>query len=282
MNEQVFPTRSQFEAAAAYIRKRTLHRPTVGIILGSGMSPLANAVEHADTLLYTSLPHFAHSTVEGHAGQMVIGKLEGHEVAVMQGRIHYYEGYTMQQVTFPIRVMYLLGIKTLIVTNAAGGIAPSFQAGELMLISDHINLVGMAGLNPLIGPNDPDFGPRFPDMSQAYDPRLMEIARQVARTEQIPLHKGVYICLAGPSFETPADIRFLRAIGADAVGMSTVPEVTVARHMGIRVLGISGISNVVVTDATQRQKTTHEEVLEAGQVIVPRLMALIRGVLKQL
>jgi purine-nucleoside phosphorylase len=199
----------------------------------------------------------------------------------MQGRIHYYEGYTVQQITLPIRMMHLIGIDTLIVTNAAGGINSSFHAGELMLITDHINLIGMAGLNPLIGPNDPELGPRFPDMSQVYDPELCEIARQVAGTNQIPLQEGTYICLAGPSFETPADIRFLRIIGADAVGMSTVPEVTVARHMRMRVLGISGITNIAIADTTGQKETSHQEVLEAGKIIVPRLTTLIRGVLKQ-
>lgn len=282
MDQKSFPTQAQFQETADYILARIPHQPQVGIILGSGMSAFAESIEQAHALPYSAIPHFVPSTVEGHSGSLVIGSLENCAVCVMQGRIHYYEGYTMQQVTLPIRVMHSLGIHTLIVTNAAGGLSSRFQAGDLMLIADHINLIGMAGLNPLIGPNDPELGPRFPDMSQAYDPGLREIAHQVARAEQIPLHEGVYICLAGPSFETPADVRFLRLIGADAVGMSTVPEVTVACHMGMRVLGISGISNVIVSDTHQQQKTTHEEVLEAGRAIVPRLIALLRGVLKHL
>jgi purine-nucleoside phosphorylase len=188
----------------------------------------------------------------------------------------------MQQVTFPIRVMCLLGIHTLIVTNAAGGLATQFVPGDLMLIADHINFAGMGGHNPLIGPNDPGFGPRFPDMSQAYDPGLRSCARQIAQREGIPLHQGVYVCLAGPNFETPAEISFLRLIGADAVGMSTVHEVIVARHMGMRVLGVSGISNVHSADPTRPQETSHQEVLEVGQIIAPRMLALLRGVLEQI
>lgn len=282
MNENRFPTRQDMETTAEYIRSQTRHSPKIGIILGSGMSALADAVTEADILPYETIPNFVASTVVGHAGRLVIGRLEGCSVLVMQGRIHFYEGYSMQQVTFPVRVMRFLGIDTLIVTNAAGGLRPEFTPGDLMLISDHINLIGMAGHNPLYGPNDPELGPRFPDMSQAYDPTLRSIARTVAESAQIPLHEGVYICLAGPSFETPADVRFLRLIGADAVGMSTVPEVTVARHMGLRVLGISGISNVLVSENGKHRETTHEEVLEAGQIIVPRLTTLIRGVIRQL
>jgi purine-nucleoside phosphorylase len=203
-------------------------------------------------------------------------------VMVMQGRTHYYEGYSMQRVTLPIRVMQVLGIHTLFVTNAAGGIRPEFQPGDLMLITDHINLIGMAGLNPLRGPNLDEFGPRFPDMSCAYDLALQATARRVASGLGFNLREGVYMCLAGPSFETPADLRFLRAIGADAVGMSTVPEVTVARHGGTRVMGVSGISNVVITDTSADRETTHEEVLEAGRVIVPRLIGLVKGVLRDL
>ncbi len=288
MMEHLVPSRQQYQEAVDFIRQHSTHcqnrPPRIGIILGSGLSPLADSIQGAERLPFAEIPYMAPSTVQGHTGQMVIGQLEGQSVIVMQGRLHYYEGYSMQQVTWPVRVLCLLGIEILIVTNAAGGLAPQFHPGELMLIHDHINLIGMAGLNPLIGPNDPDFGPRFPDMSQAYDSALRQAARQVAQEQNIPLHEGVYICLAGPSFETPADIRFLRGIGADAVGMSTVPEVTVARHMGVRVLGISGISNVLSTSAESAQQapTTHQEVLEAGRVIVPRLTHLIQGFLKRL
>ncbi len=198
----------------------------------------------------------------------------------MQGRIHYYEGYDMAQVTLPVRVMQRLGIEILIVTNAAGAINPDFEPGDVMLITDHLNLAGMAGLNPLIGPNLDEFGPRFPDMSQAYDRELCEMARKVAREKNVLLHEGVYVGLSGPSFETPADLRFLRTAGADSVGMSTVPEVIVARHGGTRVLGFSGISNKANLDGNT--VTSHEEVLAAGSLIVPKLETLIRGVLRAL
>ena len=199
---------------------------------------------------------------------------------VLQGRAHYYEGHSMSRVGLPIRVMQSIGVQTLIVTNAAGAVNTDFMPGELMLISDHLNLIGMAGQTPLRGHNLDEFGPRFPDMSQAYDPEYKAFAREVAAKGEIPLNEGVYVCLAGPTFETPADLRFLHAIGVDAVGMSTVPEVIVARHGGMRVLGLSGISNKANLDG--ETITTHEEVLEAGKVIVPRLTKLIRGVLRKL
>jgi purine-nucleoside phosphorylase len=278
---QVF-TRAQYEETASFIRSWTAHRPEVGLILGSGLNPLAEAVESADVIPYGNVPHFPKPTVEGHQGRLVVGHLAGVTVLIMQGRVHFYEGYSMQQVVFPVRVMQVMGIKTLIVTNAAGGLNPAYQPGDLMLISDHINLIGMAGFNPLYGPNDPTLGPRFPDMSEAYDSHLRRAARQVAQENGIPLREGVYVGLAGPSFETPADIRFLRGIGADAVGMSTVPEVTVARHGGLRVLGISSISNVALAEPEPGQETSHDEVLAAGQQIIPRLTSLIRGVLARL
>jgi purine-nucleoside phosphorylase len=278
----MFLGRAEFETATAAVRRRTRYAPTIGIILGSGLSALADAVEDADRIPYTEIPYWPSSTVAGHPGQLVIGRLEGQEVMVMQGRAHYYEGYSMAQVTLPVRVMQLMGISTLIVTNAAGGLNPAFHAGDLMLISDHIGLIGMVGLNPLRGPNDDTLGPRFPDMSQAYDAELRALARQVARALGLLLHEGVYICISGPSFETPADLRFLRLIGADAVGMSTVPEVIVARHGGLRVLGISGITNMARLEPAPDQPTTHDEVLATGQVIVPRLTALIRGILRAL
>jgi len=274
-----FFTRKEFAEAADFIRRRTKHEPTIGLVLGTGLNPLAEEIQQADVIPYRDIPHFPTSTVKGHVGQLVIGELEGQEVMVMQGRAHYYEGYSPQQITLPIRAMQLLGIGILIVTNAAGGLNPAFKAGDLMLITDHINLIGMAGLNPLRGPNDPELGPRFVDMSLAYDLELREIALRVAKDLGLTLHQGVYICLAGPSFETPADLRFLRLIGADAVGMSTVPEVTVARHAGMRVLGISGISNVAVFEPTQESKLIHEQVLETGRILVPKLTALLKGVI---
>jgi purine-nucleoside phosphorylase len=277
-----FYTRAQYEAAAETIRSRTQHRPRIGLILGSGLNPLAQAVESADSIPYEDVPHFPKPTVEGHVGRLVLGLLEGMPVIVMQGRVHYYEGYTMQQVVVPTRVMQVMGVETLIVTNAAGGLNPAFRAGDLMLIADHINLMGMTGNNPLFGPNDPTLGPRFPDMSQAYDPRLRRIAREVAQERGLPLHEGVYIGLTGPSFETPADVRFLRLIGADAVGMSTVPEVTVARHGGMRALGVSAISNMLSAEPGSDQEASHAEVLAAGEQIVPRLVMLVCGILARM
>jgi len=270
----------QIDAIADLIRSRTSYRPRVGLILGSGLGSLAAAVDDASILPFQELPGWPLSTVPGHQGYLVFGRLEGQVVMVMQGRVHYYEGYSMAQVALPVRVMQRLGVETLVVTNAAGAVNPAFEPGDMMLITDHVNLIGMAGLNPLRGPNLDVFGPRFPDMSQPYDRALNSIAREVAQTENLLLHEGIYVSLAGPSFESPADLRFLRLIGADAVGMSTVPEVIAARHGGTRVLGISGISNKANLDGNTT--TSHEEVLAAGQVIVPKLSTLIRGVLGRL
>ena len=278
MSDQ-FLIRQQCHDAAAAIRSRIHHSPQVGIILGSGLSALADEAEGRETIPYSDIPHFPVSTIEGHAGQLVTGRLSGQPVLLMQGRAHYYEGYSAQQITLPVRVMRLLGVHTLIVTNAAGGLNPSFRAGDLMLITDHINLVGMAGRNPLRGPNLDELGPRFPDMTQAYDAALRALAQRIAGQLELTLREGVYAYVAGPSFETPAEVRFLRSIGADAVGMSTVPEVTVARHARMRVLGISGVSNVAISEPDPDRQTTHSEVLEAGKGIVPRLVGLIKGVL---
>jgi purine-nucleoside phosphorylase len=271
-----FFTRADYQRASETIRARTKHAPTVGLILGSGLNPLADEIAHADIIPYRDIPIFPVSTVEGHRGELVIGQLSGKTVVAMRGRAHYYEGYSMQQVTVPVRVMRALGVDTIIITNAAGGINDQFRAGDLMLIVDHINFVGMAGLNPLRGPNDESLGPRFPDMTHAYDPGLLDAARNAAMRLGIRLHEGVYVMLAGPSYESPADIRFLRMIGADAVGMSTVPEVVVARHGGMRVLGISLISNSL---AAGHDKVEHEEVLAAGKAAMPKLASLVKQVL---
>lgn len=271
---------SDYDKTAAYILQNTTRQPKIGLILGSGLGPLADSIDSPDIIPYTDLPNWPVSTVVGHSGRLVIGQLEGNDVLVMQGRAHFYEGYSMAQVTFPIRVMSQLGINTLIVTNAAGGVDPSYKPGDLMLIQDHINLPGLAGHNPLMGPNDETIGPRFPNMSSAYDRNLRKLARDVAQQENIELHEGVYVFLSGPTFETPAEIRMLRAWGANATGMSTAPEVVVAVHAGMRVLGISGISNSCISDPDTDAITNHEEVLEAGQVIVPKLITLLRGILK--
>ncbi len=273
-------TLQQIREVAEAVRSRIKTSPRIGLILGSGLNSLANSVDNPQIIPFGDLPHWPLSTVMGHSGQLVVGQLEKQPVFVLQGRVHYYEGYSMSQVTLPVRVMQLLKIEILIVTNAAGGINPDFVPGDVMLITDHLNLAGMSGLNPLIGPNLDEIGPRFPDMSQAYDRALAGHARDAARKEGITLREGVYAGLSGPSFETPADLRFLRVAGADSVGMSTVPEVTVARHGGMRVLGFSGISNKANLDGSTI--TTHEEVMEAGRVITPKMEKIIRGVLRSL
>ena len=275
-----FITLAEIDKITKIVRDQIHGQPKIAFILGSGLGALAEAVINPIVVPYGTLPNWPVSTVIGHEGSLVVGKLEGHEVIVMQGRVHYYEGYSMDQVVLPVRVMQRLGVETLFVTNAAGAINPNFTPGDLMLITDHLNMIGMAGPNPLRGPNFDEIGPRFPDMSQAYDRELGQLARNVAKEMGVQLQEGVYVGLAGPSFETPADLRFLKAVGADAVGMSTVPEVTIARHGGQRVLGISGISNKANLDGNT--VTTHEEVLEAGEVMVPKLITIIKGVLSQL
>lgn len=273
-------TLEMIDRVAGSIRSKVEDQPRVGLILGTGLGNLAESVGEPVILPYAEIPEWPVSTVMGHAGRLVIGRLENQPVLVMQGRIHYYEGYSMQQVTLPVRVMQRLGVEILIVTNAAGAINPDFTPGDVMLITDNLNFSAMAGLNPLIGPNLDELGPRFPDMSQSYDRRLCELSRQAARQADLLLREGVYVGLSGPSFESPADLRFLRLAGADAVGMSTVPEVIVARHGGTRVLGFSGISNKANLDGNTI--TSHEEVLEAGRILVPKLEMLIRGVLRAL
>lgn len=276
------PTHHHVLEAAAAIRGFSALRPEIALVLGSGLNPLADQVEEAVVVPYADIPHFPISTIPGHQGRLVIGRLEDQPVIVMQGRAHYYEGYSMQHVTMPVRVFRQLGVETLVLTNAAGGLNKQFRTGELMLITDHINYVGMAGENPLRGPNDPTLGPRFLDMSKTYDRQLRELALAVAAERGLPLHQGVYVGLAGPTFETPADVRFLRMIGADAVGMSTVPEAIVARHGGMRVMGVSGISNVAIDTIDGEGEASHEEVLEAGALLVPRMLSLVRGVLARL
>lgn len=270
----------QIDDAAGVVRARTSQQLRIGIILGSGLNDLANSVQNAVVIPYSELPHWPRSTVFGHAGQLVIGELEGQSVLVMQGRVHFYEGYSMSQITLPVRVMQRLGLEMMFVTNAAGGVNPDFVPGDVMLITDNLNLVGMTGANPLMGPNIDELGPRFPDMSRAYDSELMSLARKAASENNILLREGVYCGLSGPSFEGPADLRFLRMAGTDSVGMSTVPEVIVARHGGLRVLGLSGISNKANLDGST--VTTHEEVIEAGKIITPKIESIIRGVLRSL
>jgi purine-nucleoside phosphorylase len=250
------------------------------MILGSGLGSLANEVKNPDIIRYSELPGWPISTIEGHVGQLVIGEYEGKTVVVMQGRTHFYEGYSMSYIGLPVRVMQKIGVETIIITNAAGAVNPAFAPGDLMLLTDHNALLLMAGQNPLRGPNLDEFGPRFPDMSKVYDRALLDIARQVAKDNDLNIQEGVYICLSGPSYETPADLRFLHAIGVDAVGMSTVPEATVAAHGGLKVLGISGISNKANLDGST--ETTHAEVLEAGKILVPKLKTIVKGVLQRI
>ncbi len=275
-----FVTLAMIDEAVAVIRARTNQQPKIGMILGSGLGDLAESISPADYIHYNEIPHWPVSTIQGHKGRLVVGNLETKPVLIMQGRAHYYEGYPISFIGFPVRVMIRLGVEVLIVTNAAGGVNPDFGPGDVMLIKDHISLMAMGGNNPLRGPNIDEFGERFPDMSQPYDLDLLQKASESAKEKGITPKEGVYICLAGPSFESPADLRFLRTIGVDAVGMSTVPEVIVARHGGMKVLGLSGISNKANLDGST--VTTHEEVLQAGKVLVPKLDAIIRGVIKKI
>lgn len=276
-------THNDLLAGVRAIQERSHCQPRVAIILGSGLNSFAERLAQMDVIPYSEIPFFPKVTAPGHSGRLLLGNLMDMPVAVMQGRAHYYEGYNLSQVTLPIRVLRLLGAQVLIVTNAAGAIHQDWSPGELMAITDHINLPGMAGHNPLRGPNDDLLGPRFPSLSPAYDIELLNLLQREAERQGITLHKGVYVMVAGPNFETPAEIRFLRAVGADAVGMSTVPEVLVARYAGMRVLGISCISNITVDSIGDiPQSTQHEGVLSAGLLAVPELTVLIEGVLRRL
>lgn len=277
-----FLTRVQVEGAASIIRNRSRYQPTIGIVLGSGLNDIAQSVQFPDIIPTNQIPHWPASTVPGHVGRLLLGRLEDKVVLVLQGRSHFYEGYAMDQITLPVRVMSILGIKTLIVTNAAGGMNSDYKAGDLMLIKDHINIPGMAGNNPLRGPNDNTFGPRFPDMTEPYDRELRAVARKAAAEAEFDVQEGVYAYVAGPSYETPAELRYLKMIGGDAVGMSTVPSVLVARHAGMRVLGISTITNMTNINPQPGDTTSHDEVLEVGKVVIPRLKAIITGVVRQL
>lgn len=261
--------------AAEYVRKRTSLEPEVGLILGSGLGGLADRIGDATVVPYADIPGFPRSHVEGHANELVLGQLGGRAVVTMRGRVHIYEGFSAAEVAFPVRVMQGLGIGGLLVSNAAGGLNRDFVAGDLMLMRDHIFLPGLAGHNPLRGPNDDALGPRFPNMSDAYDAPLREHAQRVAASRSQHFREGVYAMVAGPSFETPAECQALRSLGADAVGMSTCPEVVVARHMGLRVLGISLITNVL-TGAP----TSHEEVLASAASAAQRFCELVETILQ--
>jgi purine-nucleoside phosphorylase len=266
----------QVEEAVAAIRKRVAQPIETGLILGSGLGAIADAVEDAVVIEYSDIPHFPLSTVAGHAGQLVFGTLKGRRVGVMRGRIHYYEGYSMQQVTFPVRLFRALGADTLVVTNSCGGTNPNYAAGDMMVIADHINLMGA---NPLIGPNDERFGVRFPPMAYPYDEQLRKLAHSVADRLGYPLQEGVYVGLTGPSFETPAEIRFFQTIGADVVGMSTVPETIVANHAGMRVFGLSCVTNVLHSGPSE---DNHLDVLEMANQTGPKMLQVIVGVVAEM
>jgi purine-nucleoside phosphorylase len=264
------------EQARAVIAARMEIAPKVGLILGSGLGALADEITDAAVVPYGDIPGFHEPRVPGHRGELAVGLLEGQPVAVLRGRFHFYEGYTMQEVTFPVRVLRALGCETLIVTNAAGGLRPEWQVGDIMRVADQIFLPGMAGQHPLSGPNDDRLGTRFPAMVGAFENELVALARAVAAEQGLTLREGVYCMLSGPSFESAAELRMLRGWGADAVGMSTAPEIIVARHGGMRVLGFSLITNLALPDGPP---ANHEEVLEAGEAAKPKFGRLIRGIL---
>jgi purine-nucleoside phosphorylase len=260
----------QLDAAAAFVQARCALRPAIGLVLGSGLGAFAETLDEAVAVPYRDIPHFPTSTAVGHKGELVLGRCQGVPVAVMAGRVHFYEGYSLQQVVFPVRVLGRLGVRTLVVTNAAGAVNTAYRPGELMVLDDHINLIGG---NPLVGPNHDALGQRFFDMSCAYDPALRAMAREAARQAGLVAHTGVYVALCGPSYETPAEIRMLRTLGADAVGMSTVPEVLAARHMGLRVLGLSCLTNMAA--GVLDQPLDHAEVLEVGETVKERLLQVL-------
>lgn len=259
--------------AQAYIASRTSVRPEIGLILGSGLGDLADEIEDAVVIPYADIPHFPVSTVEGHAGRLVIGSLNGKRVVAMQGRFHFYEGYSLQEITFPVRVMRALGVTSLLVTNACGGMNPAFRAGDLMIITDHLN---MTGSNPLIGHNDAELGPRFPDMSRAYTPELVSFAAETAGRLGISVRQGVYAGISGPAYMTAAELIMLRRLGGDAIGMSTVAEVIVASHMQLKVLGISCITDMAVGE--ELEPLTHEQVVEVANRTKPQFIRLVKEI----
>ncbi len=260
---------AQLTEAVAAIRARTAIRPRIGLVLGSGLGAFADTLDDAVRLPFDEIPHFVRSTVPGHAGVLALGQLGGVPLAVLQGRVHVYEGHSLRQVVFPVRVLGRLGVRTLVVTNAAGAVNPAYEPGDLMVVQDHVNLIG----NPLVGPNDEALGPRFPDMSEAYDRRLREMAEAACAAVGVRSRRGVYLALGGPSYETPAEVRMARALGADAVGMSTAPEVVAARHMGLRVLALSCITNLAAGVASR--PLHHDEVLAITERVRPSLLAVL-------
>jgi purine-nucleoside phosphorylase len=262
--------------AARHIQARSPHRPVLGLILGSGLGSFARSLQDATAIPFREIPHFPAATAVGHAGELVLGTSGGVPVVVMAGRVHHYEGYSLEQVVFPVRVLGRLGVRTLVVTNAAGSVNRSFRPGDLMLIEDHINLMGG---NPLVGPNEEELGERFFDMTEPYDPALRKIAEKACRKARMTLRKGVYIAVSGPSYETAAEIRMARTLGADAIGMSTVPEVIAARHMGIRVLGISCLTNMGA--GVTKKTLDHREVLAVAERVKARLLVVLERIIQE-
>ncbi len=269
--------REKIEEARKFIQGKTKVKPGIGIILGTGLGALAKEIEVENVLPYEDIPHFVTSTIHGHEGNLILGKLMNKVIVAMQGRLHFYEGYSSEEITFPVRVMRKLGVNLLIESNAAGGMNPNFKAGDLMIITDHINLIG---INPLIGPNDERLGPRFPDMCEPYDKELIELCEKVALEEGIRIHRGVYVGVTGPNLETPAEYRFLRLIGADAVGMSTVPEVIVAKHSGLKVLGISCITDECIPD--RLEPVDIRKILKIAKLSEPKMTRLVKKVLEEI
>ncbi|MHB1391776.1 MAG: purine-nucleoside phosphorylase [Clostridia bacterium] len=268
--------RARIEKSAEYIKEKSGFEPEIGIILGTGLGSLGDYIEKATVIDYTDIPEFPVSTVFGHAGRLILGYLEGKKVVAMQGRFHYYEGYTMQEVTIPVRVMKQLGIKMLIASNACGGLNPSFKAGDIMIITDHINFMGT---NPLIGSNLEEFGPRFPDMSEVYDKGMVKSLERVAASQGIKLHKGVYGAVSGPNYSTKAELGMMIKLGSDTVGMSTVPEAIVARHCGLKVAGISCVTDMAIPDTMTAP--SHEEIVKVAESVKPRFVSLVKQFVKE-
>jgi len=266
----------KIEEAKVYLQKHIKVAPEIGLILGSGLGDLADEIQSPVVVEYSEIPNFPLSTVEGHAGQLILGELEGKQVMAMKGRFHFYEGYSMEAVTFPVRVMKALGVKLLVVTNACGGLNPKLHPGALMVINDHINFIGT---NPLIGKNEKILGPRFPDMSQAYAPELIQLAHQVGDQLGIATHEGVYLAISGPNYFSKAELRMVTALGADTIGMSTVPEVIVAAHGGMKTLGISCVTDMAIPDSLE--SISHEQVMEVASQTKPRFIKLVKGILSE-
>jgi len=268
--------RERIEKSTEFIRENSGFEPEIGIVLGTGLGSLADYIDKVSSIDYADIPEFPVSTVFGHEGRLILGRLEGKRVIAMQGRFHYYEGYSMQEVTIPVRVMKKLGIKLLVASNACGGLNPNFEAGDIMIITDHINFMGT---NPLIGPNLEEFGPRFPDMSQVYDKELVELLEKIAASQGIRVHKGVYGAVSGPNYSTKAELSMMIKLGADTVGMSTVPEAIAARHCGLKVAGVSCITDMAIPDTMTAP--SHEEIVKVAESVKPRFVSLVKQFIKE-